>query len=125
MKILFCFLFILPAFAQSVYLRHCFQSGDTITFGFESCVNSNTDTVSRHTNGYYRRCYEYNNGPGVSWSFESCINQNFNAMERDLGNSLYLRTCYNNSSGQVSPFYPMCINDNFRRIESFLNRQKE
>ncbi|MCP4912974.1 MAG: hypothetical protein GY909_07635 [Oligoflexia bacterium] len=106
---------------KMIFLSHCSNYGQGVSFAFQSCVNRNFDAIKRElNNSFYMYCS--NIGSDVSFSYTSCIRNNFNTVERDLQNGVYLQYC-SNFGRELDYFYISCVNSNFRSIERYINRQ--
>lgn len=107
---------------DKIFLSHCSNFGDDLSFGFTSCLNRNFQTVGTEIDAqiYLSHCSNY--GDGVSYGFEACLNRNFSKIERVLKSS-YLSRCSNYSRDRVDYSFVSCINSNFSAIQRSLSRR--
>lgn len=108
---------------DKVFLSHCSNYGDDLSFSFTSCLNRNFRTVARELGSRVpiSRCSNF--GDGVSYSYESCINRNFSSIEREL-RGIFLSRCSNFSRDRVDYSFVSCINSNFSRVERSMRNRR-
>lgn len=102
-----------------IFLSYCSHFGDGVSFGFESCANSNFSTVERSLDRsiFLSRCSNF--GQTVSYSFISCIQRNFSAIDRELTGA-FLSYCSSFNRDSLDFSFVSCVNRNFSEIERAL-----
>ncbi len=104
---------------ENKLIRYCSNFGSGVSYSFESCVNSNFDSVKRDLGAaIFFSCV--NVGSEVDYGFTSCIESNFRQAERLLAGRVWLDTCRNYDRSTLDFSYVSCVNSNFREIDSAL-----
>ena len=105
----------------SIFLSSCSHFGSGVSYFFSSCVNSNFQTVSSITRGFYQSCTNFSQE--VDYFFTSCINSNFRSVARELGNTIYLADCMNFDRKTLDYSFISCVNSNFSTIQREISRR--
>ena len=108
---------------EIIFLPHCSNYGDDLSYNFTSCVNRNFRRVARELGPRVSISRCTNDGRGVDQSYEFCIKRNFSSIERKIRN-LFLSRCSNYSRDRVDYSFLSCINSNFAQIERNLRNRR-
>lgn len=98
-----------------IFLSYCSHFGSGVSYGFQSCVNSNFSTVGRALGGFFQYCM--NIGQEVDYGFTSCVNSGFREAQRQLNNSVWLQDCMNFDRKTLDYSFISCVNSNFSTIQ--------
>lgn len=106
-----------------VFLNYCTHFGDGVSFGFESCSNSNFSQIERALDRrlFLSRCSNF--GQTVSYSFLSCIQRNFSQIDAEFSQA-FLSYCNNFSRDNLDFGFVSCVNRNFSEIERALRSSR-
>jgi len=113
------------AVSANIYLENCSAFStpmDPVPYSFQSCINRNFRKVDRALNTFSSFCS--NIGGGVSYSFTACVQRNFSSVDLKLP-AMYLEYCSNFSRDRLDFSYVSCINRNYRKIATALNRRDQ
>ncbi len=105
----------------NIYLSYCSHFGTGVSYFFSSCVNSNFQSISSITRGFYQSCTNFSQE--VDYFFTSCINSNFRSVTRELGNTIYLADCMNFDRKTLDYSFISCVNSNFSTIQREIARR--
>lgn len=98
-----------------IYFSYCMHYGEGVSYGFQSCINSNFTTLSRMVGGYFQYCM--NIGQEVDYGFTSCVNSGFREAQRRLSNGVWLQECMNFDRKTLDYSFISCVNSNFNIIQ--------
>lgn len=98
-----------------IFLSYCSHFGTGVSYGFQSCVNSNFSSVARVTGGFFQHCMNF--GQEVDYGFTSCVNYGFREAQRQLNNSVWLQDCMNFDRKTLDYSFISCVNSNFSTIQ--------
>lgn len=106
---------------ESIFLGSCFNYGTGVSYSYQSCVNSNFNSISRDLGGFMSYCSNF--GDEVSYSFTSCVNSNFREAARQLNNQVFLPDCFNFDRKNLDYSFISCANSNFMNLERVINQR--
>lgn len=105
---------------KNIFLNYCNHFGPGVSYSFQSCINNNFSTISRHTQGFYSYCTNF--GQEVDYGFTSCVNRNFQEAQRQLQNRIWLQYCYNYDRSKLDYSFISCVNSNYGEIQREINK---
>jgi hypothetical protein len=114
------FVAIISMNASALILFPCYNyasPNNAVSYSYQSCINSNFNSIEREVNAPIFLQYCSNFGSGVDYSFTSCINNNFRSVERALSRPIFLSNCMNFSNTDLDFSFSSCVNNNFRSVE--------
>lgn len=118
----FSFAKISEELKPQVFLSYCTHFGSGVSYSFQSCINSNFQTIQRELGGFFSYCM--NIGDDVSYSFVSCVNSGFRETQNKLENNVWLQDCYNFDRTNLDYSFVSCVNSNFNRISLEISNRK-
>lgn len=107
--------------SESIFLGSCFNYGTGVSYSYQSCVNSNFNSIGRDIGGFMSYCSNF--GDEVSYSFTSCVNSNFREAARQLNNQVFLPDCFNFDRKNLDYSFISCANSNFMNLERVINQR--
>ncbi len=106
---------------EAIFLGSCYNFGTGVSYSYQSCVNSNFNSIGRDLGGFMSYCSNF--GDEVSYSFTSCVNSNFREATRKLNNEVFLPDCFNFDRKNLDYSFISCANSNFMTLERAINQK--
>lgn len=107
--------------SEAIFLGSCFNYGTGVSYSYQSCINSNFNSIGRDLGGFMSYCSNF--GDEVSYSFTSCVNSNFREAARKLNNEVFLPDCFNFDRKNLDYSFISCANSNFMTLERAINQK--